>query len=181
MTNEILKNMDQLVLAIKKSNESEESKIDDLQSLERYMLAFPDYLNTVIDYVIRGRIISVWYDGEEYRDRMQRLDYSRRQKHIMAAEAVNKLNRLAQYYEVPKLFDLDFELDSSKVEDREFAVKLTYRFCVDIFLDEVVKSGYHFEKSSLDDTIMKMIESKNHFRTEKLKERMESKDAAASK
>lgn len=165
--NNILERMENLVKAIKKNPiETDEDKKDDVKNLEKYMLAFPNYLNAVIDYVIRGKIIGIWYDGEEYRDHMERLDRARRQSHIMAAEAVNKINRLATHYGVPKIFELDYILDSEKVEDRELAVNLTYRFCIDTFMDEVLRSGYSLTLNDLDAIILDMAEHKKYFETE---------------
>lgn len=104
---------------------------------------------------------------------MQELDAGRRQRHIMATDAVNKLNRLAKYYDVEKIFRVDRDLDSGSVDDREYAVSMAYSFCTATFLDEVVRSGYNIgkEKNTMDQDLQTMVSHHLQFETDMVLEK----------
>lgn len=161
--NEVLERLDELVRAIKNSDEELENKADDIKNVEKYTLSFPNYFNAVINHVVQGKIYMVMYDGEEYRDRMTRLDQNRRQCHIMATDAVNKLNRMAMYYGTSQIFRIDRKLNPDKVEDREVAMNLVFRFCGQTFIDEVKRSGYNLDKDSQDQILQSMIANGDRF------------------
>lgn len=163
--NETLNRLEDLVKAIKASDEEQEDKTDDIKNVENYMLSFPNYFNAVINHVVQGKIVMVMYEGEEFRERMTRLDTTRRDCHILATQAVNKLNRLAKYYGTTQVFDIDRTLDANKVEDREVAVNLAFRFCGQTFLDEVKRSGYNIDKESQDQVLQSMIDKGDRFKT----------------
>ncbi len=173
MKNEIMERAINLMNAIKRSEEEPEDKEMDIMNVQKYLKAFPAYFNSVINYAITGQMLSILYTGEAYRDKMQELDAGRRQRHIMATDAVNKLNRLAKYYDVEKIFRVDRDLDSGSVDDREYAVSMAYSFCTATFLDEVVRSGYNIgkEKNTMDQDLQTMVSHHLQFETDMVLEK----------
>lgn len=165
--NEILARGINLVKAIRDSDVDMDEKNDDIRNVKDYLESFPRYLNSVISYAIASQMIRILYDGENYRDRMKSLDENRRRKHIAATDAVNKLNTIARYYEVKEIIPIGRRLDSNSVDDREYAVKLTYDFCTSVFLDEIERSGYNIGKGeSADQELLHMIEKGGGFHTD---------------
>lgn len=163
--NEIMEKVEDLVKAIKNSDEEIEDKQDSIKDVERYILSFPEYYNSVINHVVQGSLCRVLYEGEEYRDKMMALDSRRRRCHIMATEAVNKINRLALYYGTKEIFQVDHTLNSEKIEDRELAVNMAFQFCGETFLDEVKRSGYNISKETQNHVLQHMIDKGDRFQT----------------
>ena len=76
---------------------------------------------------------------------------------------MNKLNRMAMYYGTSQIFQIDRKLNPDKVEDREVAMNLVFRFCGQTFIDEVKRSGYNLDKDSQDQIIQSMIANGDRF------------------
>lgn len=58
--------------------------------------SFPDYAQTVIGQETQMRMLNVMYSGEEFRDRTQTLDQTRRNAHNNAIGSINALNRFCK-------------------------------------------------------------------------------------
>lgn len=162
--NKILKNTMALVGVIARSGEDPEDIKCDIQSIKRYLEYFPKYFNSVINHVIGCGMARFLYKGEEYRDKVQALDHNRRSCHIAAADAVNKLNRLAKFYDAEQVFEIPRDLDPNNVDDRNIAVEMSYSFCTMTFLDGTQRNSYHTGNTDTD--LVRMAEAHCQFHTE---------------
>ena len=145
----VLKDISELTKAIKEDETLTAEFIDDdLDSLAKWLNSFSEYFNAVVNMQSIMSIYSVQYEGEEYRDRVQALDQTRRDKHILATQAINKINRSAKSYGMSEIFPVGKELkpdprewkDDPQAErkakdDRELAADYIYEFCKQVFLD----------------------------------------------
>ncbi len=68
---------------------------EDLDTVEKAMLAFHNYVNTVVDGEIRLLIQGSSLEGQEYRDAIAQYDGNRHSAHKRAISDVKLLNRLA--------------------------------------------------------------------------------------
>jgi hypothetical protein len=149
-----------------KSNATElaEDKQDDLKSIEKYLTSFPNYFNAVINHTIQINVVGLRYEGEEYRDKISKIDHDRRDAHIRLTDSINKLNRLSSYYQGEKIFDMDKELDSNSRDDRAQAVKIVYSFCKDVFLDEhAMNNDFTYDK--MEEELIDMSNERKKFST----------------
>lgn len=163
--NDILNKAMALAKAINESGEAPDDKKMDIKNMERYLKSFPEYLNSVINYSIKGHMVGILFEEDEYRERMSELDSDRRRKHINATDNINKLNRLARYYHIGDIIPTDRGvLNAESVNDREYAIRLVYNFCTSVFLDEVERSGYNI-RGMQDQDLMNMVESHGSFHT----------------
>lgn len=164
----IMDNVAALMSAINEKAAGEE-RDDDLDFVVREIMHFPAYLNIIVEYVVNRDLIRLRYKGEEYRDRMTKLERDRRSVHIGLTDAVNKLNRLAKLYGVDAIVPVPHELSSDSTDDRVIALQAAFPFCVETFLDEMDRSGYNREASL--DTVMKDLCGKRLAGTKKEAER----------
>lgn len=88
----------QLINAVKNSNS--EFVNEDLDFIDRGMQAFARYVDAVYRHATLIPIYSVRYDGEEFRDKVQDLDFARRTAHEAAIASCSKLNRICNQYNV---------------------------------------------------------------------------------
>lgn len=161
MAENMMGRIQDLMMAIKE-NTVDEDRDDILDFVAKEVLHFPAYLNQVIGYVVNSNLFRMRYEGEEYRDRMTKLDGDRRSAHIAIADAVNKLNKLSEMYGVEPIVPTEHRLDANSVDDREFAARITFSFCVETFLDEMDRSGYNRE-DDFDIAMEKLIDNRTHF------------------
>lgn len=152
------------LVSVIKTKETDPEEIEYMiDSVQRYLKNLPGYFNAVISYVINGNFISVRYEGEEYRNRMQELDKTRRDKHILATDSVNIINRIAKKYGMDEIFKIGRDLDSSSIDDREIAVALVYSFCTEAYLDETIRKKYDINGEDMDAEIQKLIKERLQF------------------
>lgn len=80
------------------------------------VLAYPD---TIERMEAQARLISFKYDGEEFRDAMERLDTNRRSKHDAAMASLSMMNRICEKEGIEPVTDpVDFShLHRSEVGD----------------------------------------------------------------
>lgn len=173
----VLKNISELAKAIKEDKTLTPEFIeDDLDSLEKWINSFPDYFNSVVNMQSKMSIYLIRYEGEEYRDRVHALDQTRRDKHILAAQAINKINRSAKSYGMAEIFPVGKELkpdprewkDDPQAErkakdDRELAADYIYEFCKHVFLDGQLHNQYLSNKR--DQELYEMEVNHTSFKT----------------
>lgn len=80
---------------------------DAYDTLERALVSFPDYANTVIRMQIMMPIWRNRYDGEELRDRISDIDSTRHIRHEAAISGISVLNRLSRIYGLEPFADID--------------------------------------------------------------------------
>lgn len=79
---------------------------DDLEFVESRMNAFTEYVSHVAWMETRIQRLTIeGVDGQEWRDAVQSLDYSRRSKHEVAMGAINQLNRLSKSLGLEPFYD----------------------------------------------------------------------------
>ena len=164
-----LQRLNKLLQAIKDSELISDEKNYYFENVERYVRRFPEYFNTVINFSTQSMIARMRYEGQDYRDYMQKLDSDRRSKHMVATDAINVLNRMAKSFGTDLIFPLSRELDSNTLSDREIAVKLIYGFCTEVFIDEVERTGYNIGKGDIDAELYHMSEAGVRFHTERFR------------
>lgn len=140
-----------------------EKNPEDLEEIEGFLTQqieyFPKYFGAVVMMQSRMTIMSQFYDREDYADRVQKLDQSRRDLHILAAQAINKVNRLCKSYGLAPMFvfpekngmELQPEakvsgnpmMEMQAENDRELAADAVYGFCKEVFLDSRSLARYN--------------------------------------
>lgn len=79
---------------------------DDLEFVESRMNAFTEYVSHVAWMETRIQRLTIeGVDGQEWRDAVQSLDYSRRSKHEVAMGAISQLNRLSKAVGLEPFYD----------------------------------------------------------------------------
>ena len=79
---------------------------EDLEFVESRMNAFTEYVSHVAWMETRIQRLTIeGVDGQEWRDAVQSLDYSRRSKHEVAMGAINQLNRLSKAVGLEPFYD----------------------------------------------------------------------------
>lgn len=173
----VLKDISELAKAIKEDESLTSEFIkDDLESLEKWLNSFPEYFNSVVTMQSSMSFYRFLYEGEEYRDRAQALDQTRRDKHILATQSINKINRLAKSYGMSEIFPVGKELkpaprdwkDDPQAErkakdDRELAADYIYEFCKQVFLDGQSHNQYLTNKR--DRELYQMEVNRTSFKT----------------
>lgn len=110
--------------------------VEDLEFVENRLDKIPNYFNSVITFNVRMPILMAMYEGEEFRDKMSKLDSNRRYAHIAMCDAINQINRLCRAYEVDVIFDTDSrDLISASVDDRAIAAGIAFSFCTELYAE----------------------------------------------
>lgn len=113
---------------------------DMLEIVNSDIAALGLYVNAVYMMETTLPIIRVRYDGEELRDRVERLDRNRRDYHERAIMGVKRLNRFAAMMNVEEIFDGD-------VNDRYAIADFCMETVTEIFND---RTGKNFSIQDLD-------------------------------
>lgn len=124
--------------------------------------AFPKYANVVIREQIMMPIWSARYEGQEFRDKVQDIDASRRYAHEGAITACNVLNRLSKNLGLETFADID-------TSDRHAVAEFVGRAVNELYNDGIGNSdGHAFDAA----TYNKMKE----YETQKMHEEMAKLD-----
>ena len=182
---EILNQIANLAKAIKK----QETDPEEIKYMEDFLLkrieTFPKYFSSVIMMKSQMAIASQLYDREKYIETIERLDQNRRNSHIMAAYAINQINRLCDTYNVNRIFkfpqinnrDLVPEakiegntiMEKEAKDDRELAADAIYGFCKEVFLDKKTLERYNkindFTREERDQELYEIGQSAGYFKT----------------
>ena len=116
-----------------------------LEIIENDMKALGEYVYAVHMMETSLPIIRINYEGQELRDRVEKLDCNRREHHERAIMGVKRLNRFAEMEGVEKIFTGD-------VEDRYVIADFCRDVTVEMFDDRTGRnlSNIHSEQI-LDD------------------------------
>ena len=101
-----------------KGSDSPEAK-DDLEALSDAMTSFREYVNRVDAGEQQIRLAAVRFEGAEYREMITQYDRRRHDQHEEAIINVRLVNRLAQIYGVPPLFNGD---DQERLQVADFCL-----------------------------------------------------------
>ena len=96
---------------------------EDLEFLRKQVNACLEYVHAVDSAEARIKMARFRYEGEEFRDIVQTLDWTRRNLHEAAITAVNIMNRLAALYECEKLFVGD---TSDRLQVADFCLEVVW-------------------------------------------------------
>ena len=120
---------------------------DMLDIIESDMRALGDYVYTVHMMETALPITRINYEGQELRDRIEKLDHNRRAHHERAIIGVKRLNRFAEMEGVEKIFTGD-------VEDRYAIADFCRDVTVEMFDDRTGRdlSMVH-PKQTIDDEL----------------------------
>lgn len=108
----------ELIRAIVQSNGGPmfDSKEEAIDFVAKTMSAFPEYVNTVVNYQVKVPLIYARYEGAELQDRVMEIDRQRRNAHEAAIASVNILNRVCDKFGLEPFADVDTS-DRTKVAD----------------------------------------------------------------
>lgn len=104
-----------------------------LEIIESDMKALGEYVYAVHMMETSLPIIHINYEGEELRDRVEKLDRNRRDNHDRAIMGVKRLNRFAEMEGVEKIFTGD-------IEDRYAIADFCRDVTVEMFNDRTGRS-----------------------------------------
>ena len=94
---------------------------EDLDTVEKAMLAFHNYVNTVVDGEMKLLIQGSSLDGQEYRDAITQYDGDRHSAHEKAIGDAKLVNRLAAREGLPPIFTGD---DTQRHQVADFCLEL---------------------------------------------------------
>ena len=106
-----------------------------LDAVEMQVNYFTGYVNSVIDYVIKGEIVR--HSGASYdqvRAELEKLDVNRKIAHDGAISAVTTINRLCDMYGVEHLPDVD-------TSDRYAVANFVGNFVLEVYKGEINGKG----------------------------------------
>ena len=167
-----------------------EEKMDDVEFILKNLEAFPKYFNSVIMTETQVSMLRFVYEREDYIDRVQSIDQKRRDNHIGATDAINKINRRANYYGLEPIFkypgceerelegrpkidgiknpELIRRIEFEAKEDRKIAADIVYKFCKDVFLDAKSKEKYNgkeeYDREERDEELYQIGKNQGHFK-----------------
>lgn len=98
---------------------------EDLDTVEKAMQAFHNYINTVVDGEMKLLIQGGSLEGQEYRDAIAQYDGNRHSAHERAISDVMLLNRLAAREGLPPIFTGD---DTQRHQVADFCLELDQYF-----------------------------------------------------
>lgn len=147
----VLQDLANLANNIREKETDPEDRKDMEEFITKEIECFPKYFEAVVMMNTRLTIMSQLYDREDYIDKVQHMDQARRDAHIMVAQAINKINRLCDMYEIDHIFKFPgrgneelqpipkvaghpkFEREAEA--DRELAADAVFGFCKEVFLE----------------------------------------------
>lgn len=140
-----------LVDALRQNHSQFDSLGEALDFLLSRLMAFPQYVNSVIRMEIQTPIYRSRYEGDTLRYYLEKLDKDRRAAHEKAIMSCNQLNRLCQSLDLPPFADID---TSDRCQVADFAgvfVSEVYngrsgRGISEIVTEQVKKETYLDEK-----------------------------------
>lgn len=170
----------------KNENLSPEDRDNDIDFIIKNIGQFPKYFNAVIMTETQISILRFKYDREDYLDKTQAADQSRRDYHINATHSINKINRAARRYGLDAIFKYDgYEtrelkpepeikgvrvMEDAAKEDRKIAADLVYVFCKDVFLDAKTREKYNekqeYTREEREAELYRIGKNDDHFNTE---------------
>lgn len=148
-----------------KDKETDPEEIKDLEKfISDKFNSFSRYNSIVVNFEMQVTLWKTFYEPEQYLDKIERLDKSRRLAHVAATVSINQLNRLCKTYNVPEIFDTKNEqLDIMSNADRETAAEIIFEYCKEMSIDQNEKSDYNKNDNILDKMINKAkIEAKKN-------------------
>ena len=98
---------------------------EDLDTVEKAMLAFHNYVKTVVDGEMKLLIQGSSLDGQEYRDAITQYDGDRHSAHEKAIGDAKLVNRLAAREGLPPIFTGD---DTQRHQVADFCLELDQYF-----------------------------------------------------
>ena len=98
---------------------------EDLDTVEKAMEAFHNYVNTVVDGEMKLLIQGSRLDGQEYRDAITQYDGDRHSAHEKAIGDAKLVNRLAAREGLPPIFTGD---DTQRHQVADFCLELDQYF-----------------------------------------------------
>lgn len=140
-----------------KDKETDPEEIKDLeQFISDKFNSFSRYNSIVMNFEMQVTLWKTFYEPEQYLDKIERLDKSRRLAHVDATVSINQLNRLCKTYNVPEIFDIKNEqLDVMSNADRETAAEIIFEYCKEMSIDQNEKSDYNKNDNIIDKMINK--------------------------
>lgn len=157
-----------------KDKETDPEEIKDLeQFISDKFNSFSRYNSIVVNFEMQVTLWKTFYEPEQYLDKIERLDKSRRLAHVAATVSINQLNRLCKTYNVPEIFDIKNEqLDIMSNADRESAAEIIFEYCKEMSIDQNEKSDYNKNDNIIDKMInkAKLEAEKNNTKQEISKE-----------
>lgn len=157
-----------------KDKETDPEEIKDLeQFISDKFNSFSRYNSIVMNFEMQVTLWKTFYEPEQYLDKIERLDKSRRLAHVDATVSINQLNRLCKTYNVPEIFDIKNEqLDVMSNADRETAAEIIFEYCKEMSIDQNEKSDYNKNDNIIDKMInkAKLEAEKNNTKQEISKE-----------
>jgi hypothetical protein len=109
-----------------------------LNFLERQLKAYPDYVRSVVNMESVIPILRATKDGDEFRQKVQELDSTRKVYHDAAISACTSINRLCEILKVEPFFEGD-------VSDRHQVANFAGRF-----VDELYYKGINRGKDAIE-------------------------------
>lgn len=140
-----------------KDKETDPEEIKDLEKfISDKFNSFSRYNSIVMNFEMQVTLWKTFYEPEQYLDKIERLDKSRRLAHVAATVSINQLNRLCKTYNVPEIFDIKNEqLDIMSNADRETAAEIIFEYCKEMSIDQNEKSDYNKNDNIIDKMINK--------------------------
>lgn len=140
-----------------KDKETDPEEIKDLEKfISDKFNSFSRYNSIVVNFEMQVTLWKTFYEPEQYLDKIERLDKSRRLAHVAATVSINQLNRLCKTYNVPEIFDIKNEqLDVMSNADRETAAEIIFEYCKEMSIDQNEKGAYNENRNILDEMIDK--------------------------
>lgn len=140
-----------------KDKETDPEEIKDLEKfISDKFNSFSRYNSIVVNFEMQVTLWKTFYEPEQYLDKIERLDKSRRLAHVAATVSINQLNRLCKTYNVPEIFDIKNEqLDIMSNADRETAAEIIFEYCKEMSIDQNEKSDYNKNDNIIDKMINK--------------------------
>ena len=86
---------------------SEETEKEDYDFVLERMLRLSDYIKQVFKMQIEMSVVHDRFSGSDVSDKIKEVDRKRKDRHDLAIDAVNQLNRFCDIYKVEPLFDGD--------------------------------------------------------------------------
>lgn len=131
-----------------------------LNSIESRLEAFPKYANIVIREQMMMPIWKNRYEGQEYRDKIESIDASRRFAHEHAITSVNVLNRLSKSLGLEPFADID-------TSDRHAVAEVVGEFVNEVynkgigngFDDATYQKDKEYETSKIKEEMRKLNEN----------------------
>lgn len=117
-------------------------KEEALSFVEEQLTALPDYANIVIKEQIMLPIWQQRYEGEEYRENVQKIDMQRRNTHDCAINSMNILNRINSNLGLDPFFDVD-------TNDRHAVANAVGKYICEVYNDGI---GETFDDSVYNKT-----------------------------